>query len=122
MSTKLDTWFGNESNEQIPEASFPEKITALLDNTETKTTAYTHNNSTDLISFWTDGLKFDDERTGVGIVSMLFSRQWQTRKFYLVNTKQIIDAELYGIDQELNLAHRVGNSKVLKPSQRTRED
>ena len=120
--TRLDTTFGIEHTERIPEASFPRKIPMLLDSMEAKRRAINHSDSTDELSFWTDGSKLDDERTGVGIAWKSHDGRWRTTKVYIGKNKQIFDAELYGIDRALDLAFRAGCPRATQLSQKTREN
>lgn len=119
--TDLDTSFGIEYTERLPDLPFPGKIVVLLDPIEAKKKALDHHDSTSELSFWSDGSRLENRRTGTGIVWKTEDGHWHTRKIYLGKNKEIFDAELYGIDQALNLALRAGRPRARPSSQVTRQ-
>lgn len=80
-----------------------------------------HLDGRDELSFWTDGSKLENNRTGTGVVWKMEDNTWHTRKVYLGKNKEVIDAELYGIDQALEIALRAGRPRARPTSQATRQ-
>jgi hypothetical protein len=55
--------------------------------------------------YWTDGSRLDTAATGAGI-AWKSNRDWREKAISLGKTKEVFDAELYGIQEALKLAYR----------------
>lgn len=119
--TRIDTTFGVERTERIANQSFPGIVTIPNDAIEAKKQALNHPDGMNELCFWTDGSKLENKRVGTGIAWKNSDGRWRTKKVYLGSNKEVFDAELYGIDQALEIALRAGRPLARQMSQATRQ-
>ena len=86
---------------------FPGDIIISSTETAKKEAEKAYVTSTDLI-LWSDGSKLETETIGAGIV-WKNGHEWQQKLCPLGRTKEVFDAELYGIRDALNIAIKGGN-------------
>ncbi|KAI0998332.1 hypothetical protein K3495_g9863 [Podosphaera aphanis] len=104
----FDSSFGIEDTEKIADKPFPGTISITPDATEAKNFATEYQTAQGELSFWTDGSKLENQRTRAAVAWRTSEGQWQIQKRHLGRNKEVFDAELYGIDQALNIALRAG--------------
>ena len=119
---ELDTSYGIENTEKVLNLPFPATIKILPNATDAKRYAIEHLNCQEELSSWTDGSKLENQRAGAAVVWKMLNGRWNTRKIYLGKNKEIFDAELYGIDQALDIALRAGRPRARQTSWETMQN
>ena len=103
-STVVDTSYGFEFTKRVEPACFLGVVDAPSSREAAEDKARQHYDREGEVSFWTDGSKLDSQKTGAGVAWKNAGGKWEFRKAYLGKNKEVFDAELYAVDQALEIA------------------
>ncbi|POS82110.1 hypothetical protein EPUL_005018, partial [Erysiphe pulchra] len=116
---EFDSSFGIEDTAKIIDKPFPGTISIIPDATEAKNFAAEYHTAHGELSFWTDGSKLENQRTGAAVAWKMSEKKWQIQKRHLDRNKGVFDAELYGIDQTLSIELKAGLPRARQSSRAT---
>ena len=115
-STVVDTSYGFEFTKRVEPACFLGVVDAPSSREAAEDKARQHYDREGELSFWTDGSKLDSQKTGAGVAWKNAGGKWEFRKAYLGKNKEVFDAELYAVDQALEIALQGGRNKGRRES------
>ncbi|KAI0999672.1 hypothetical protein K3495_g8523 [Podosphaera aphanis] len=115
-STVIEKSYGLEYTRRVEPACFLGVVDVPNSREAAEDKARQHHDQEGELSFWTDGSKLDSQKTGAGVAWKNVSGNWECRKFYLGKNKEVFDAELYAVDQALEIALRGGRNKGRRES------
>ena len=119
--TKIDTSYGCEYTQIVQLTKFPGEVEIADSREKAKDISMSHRVIENEMTYWTDGSKLENQRAGAGITWIKGNGKWESRKVYLGKNKEIFDAELYAIDQALDIALRGGRGRGRLTSPKMRE-
>ncbi|POS82121.1 hypothetical protein EPUL_006259, partial [Erysiphe pulchra] len=105
-STVVDTSYGFEHTRRVEPACFLGVVDVPSSREAAEDKARQHHDKEGELSLWADGSKIDSQKTGAG----------ESRKAYLGKNKEVFDAELYAVDQALEIVLQGGRNKGRRES------